>query len=473
MQFPPVSILRNFLGLALISAAPLHAGEIVIEPRPFEIVVELDAKAMPAKDVAWVRLQPEEWSSFSIIALADHGQSVLKGDTLVAFDAQAIDRRIADLKQSTTRLTLNLADARESLAQLKETAPHRLDAARRAAETAANDFEYFTKTDRKAEEEKSVQRLEYNRQRLDNEKEELRQLKQMYAADDVTEDTEEIILTRQQNAVKMAEFELRMATLQHERRVEVLLPRTAIDMANAKRDTAIAQRRAETSIPRDIELATGRLLALETELQRDQELLAKLQKDRALFEIKASADGIFYHGALDKGRWTTGELIRSLKVGGLAPLEQAFATLVPAGTPLELVAHTSASTARRLKTGNTGNAVLGGREDLDIPVTVEQAALVPDTDGQYAVRLKASWPKDIASAVHAGNPAKAQLVSYQNPKAIVIPQAALSYGSAGWQVKVKLADGKTEQRRVKRGAQDGGDIEILSGLEAGQVIITP
>ena len=37
----------------------------------------------------------------------------------------------------------------------------------------------------------------------------------------------------------------------------------------------------------------------------------------------------------------------------------------------------------------------------------------------------------------------------------------------------KLADGKTERRNVLRGAQSGDEVEILSGLEAGQVIIVP
>ena len=54
-----------------------------------------------------------------------------------------------------------------------------------------------------------------------------------------------------------------------------------------------------------------------------------------------------------------------------------------------------------------------------------------------------------------------------------VPAKALKYGAKGWSVEVKLADGKTERRNVVRGPQSGEDVEIVSGLEVGQVIIAP
>jgi hypothetical protein len=38
---------------------------------------------------------------------------------------------------------------------------------------------------------------------------------------------------------------------------------------------------------------------------------------------------------------------------------------------------------------------------------------------------------------------------------------------------VKLADGKTERRPVKRGRVFNDECEILSGLETGQVVVVP
>ena len=59
-------------------------------------------------------------------------------------------------------------------------------------------------------------------------------------ADDLTENTEEIILTRQKNAVQNAEFQLKVAELDYKRTMEVSLPRETVSLANAERDSALA-----------------------------------------------------------------------------------------------------------------------------------------------------------------------------------------------------------------------------------------
>ena len=40
-------------------------------------------------------------------------------------------------------------------------------------------------------------------------------------------------------------------------------------------------------------------------------------------------------------------------------------------------------------------------------------------------------------------------------------------------MEVKLADGKTERRPVKRGHVSKDETEILAGLEVGQVVVVP
>ncbi len=213
------------------------------------------------------------------------------------------------------------------------------------------------------------------------------------------------------------------------------------------------------------------LASLVTQLERSQASLADLEHDRRLCEIKATSDGIFYHGPIQNGQWTTGELIRSLQTGSQVPLHKPLASLIPKATVLELVAHTDATSARQLSDKSSGIAVFKGNESTEVPIEIASILLLPDTDGRYQINLKPAWPKGLSIAT--GNPADVQLLCYQNPKAIAVPAKALRYGANGWTVEVKLADGKTERRSVKRGQRSGGQIEILSGLELGQVVVTP
>ncbi|RYD20210.1 MAG: hypothetical protein EOP88_15985 [Verrucomicrobiaceae bacterium] len=456
---------------ALIAAAS-HAGEITIEQRPFCIDRTLAATALPDDGSrVLLKLDPASWGDFTITEIAAHAAVVKKGDALIRFDAEDIDKKLVDARRALESGKLTLAQAEQDAKQREETAPHKLEAARKAASIAKEENTYFTQTRRKASEESAAQALKRTEQMLANQREELKQLTKMYEADDLTEETEEIILIRQQDAVASAEFALRMEVLDHKRTLEVSLPREAKTLADAERDTAIALKKAEEEIPRSLELGKLALESLRTNHQREKDELAELETDRALFEIKAPADGVFYHGPLENGRWIPGDLVKALVPYGKAPLHKAFATFVPGNAKLTLVTFLDDTTARTLETGLSGVAVLPGREDVEIPVKLSKLATIPGTDGTYRADLTATWPEKLIPA--AGATAQIRLISYQQESAIVVPNKALSFEAAGWTVEVKLADGKTESRAVKRGRVSKEETEILSGLEVGQVIVVP
>lgn len=455
---------------ALIAAAS-HAGEVTIEKRPFTIEQSFSATALPAGETAVLRLDPKAWSGFEIASIAAHGSQVKKGDLLAGFDATDIDRKLADARRETEAGALSLAQAELDFKTLQETAPNKLESIRRAATVAKEENDYFVKIRRKASEGRAEQELKRSGQILENQREELRQLDKMYKADDITEETEEIILTRQKDAVAAAEFALSMETLDHKRTLEVTLPREAKILADAERDTAIAQKKAEADVPRGVELAKLDLAGKATSLQRARQQLAELESDRALFELKASADGWFYHGPIENGRWSPAEISKALVPHGQIPPHKPFATFVPATAKMMLVAFIDEATARGLPTDLTGIATFSGREDLESPVKLLKVASSPGVDGTYRADFSLTWPEGIPSA--AGSTARIHLVSYQQPAAIVIPTKALDYQSNGWTVEVRLADGKTERRVVKRGRSNKDETELLSGIEVGQVILVP
>lgn len=467
-MFRPVLI----SSLPLLVTAAVHAAEVVIEEKPFTVEAAFTARVMPRDDLRPLRLDTRTWQDFRIVTIAPHGAVMEKNAPLAAFETTAIDQALADAGQSVATTTLAVAKLERELKTMEETAPHRLESLRRAAETATEENSYFTKTRRKAAEDTAAQALERKKQALQGQQEELRQLEKMYQADNLTEETEEIILTRQKNDVAAAEFALRMETLDHQRRIEVSLPREAVTLAERERDAAIALRDGKEEIPRAIEAKKLELTALATKLAREKTALADLEHDRAQFEIKAPAAGTFYHGPLENGRWTTGDIIKQLATGGRIPAHTPFASFVPAATQAVLVAFTDEATARTLQPGLPGNAILPGREELDIPVKLVRIAATPGTDGAWRVDLAATWPAD--SMPPAGATAHIQITAYHQDRAISIPVKALARDAAkGWSVEVKLTDGKAERRPVKRGRVSGDHTEILAGLEIGQVILSP
>lgn len=457
--------------LPILIAAASHAAEITIEQNPFSIEKTFTAVALPVGPTVLIRLSPEKWSDFQIVEIAGHGSHATKGDLLVTFDAEEIDRKLVDARRALDLGSLALQQAELDQKLLIQTAPDKLESLKRGAEIAKEENTYFTEVRRKAAEDSAGQALKRSKQILSNQREELRQLAKMYEADDVTEETEEIILVRQQDAVASAEFALRMETLDHKRTLDVSLPREAKILADRERDTAIALTKAEQDTPRAIELGKLKLDELKIGQQRAADDLAALEKDRNLFEIKAPTDGTFYHGAIADGRWTTGKIIESLVPHGRPAAHTAFATFLAGTAPLDLVAFVDDATARSLPPDAGGIATLAGREDVEIQVKLAKLASVPEPDGSYRADFSVTWPE--APAAATGATAKIRVICYQQEAAMVIPSKALALGPSGWTVEVKLADGKTERRPVKRGRVSGDETEILTGIEAGQVILVP
>jgi len=456
--------------VAILLTGFAHADEITLQPKLFFTEHTFGATAIPS-DTTRIRLEPKAWADFEFSHLAAHGSKVVAGEVLAAFDTEDIDKKLTDAERALGSSELTHAQAEMDFAHLTETVPLKLDALRRAARNAKEENLYFNTTRRKAAEDHTEHALKRAKETLENQQEELRQLTKMYAADDLVEETEEIILTRQRDAVAHAEFALRMEQLDHDRTLNVTLPREAETLAANERESALALAKGEADWPRHLKLQKIQLEAATTALTREKETLTKLHADRKLFEIKAPAAGWFYHGSFEDGRWSTGELLKTLVLGGKAPVKRSFATFIPATAKLTLSAFVDDAVARSLTPELKGHASLAGREDLDIPLKLTKLADTPEPDGRYRASFEATWPAGISIA--PGNSAEVSLITYENAAAIAVPTKALTFTPAGWTAEVKLADGKTERRPVKRGRTSKGTSEILSGLEAGQVILTP
>jgi hypothetical protein len=457
--------------LPLLSGPVCLAGELTVESKPFVIERTLATGALPGTCTP-LRLEAKTLAAFEIKTIAAHGSRVKSGEVLVSFDTDSIDRKLDDSKRAIDSATLSLGQAEVELKGLKDSLTLKLDATKRAARNAAEDLAYFNSTSRKIKEQRVEETLKRYRQALEGEQEELRQLEKMYKADDLTEETEEIILKRQKDAVASAEFAFHAEQLDHKRSLETEIPRESEELITAAKSAAMALAKAETELPRQISLKEIEVASARIALERQKDDFSKLGADRKLVDpIKAAADGWFYHGAIEDGRWSTGEAVKALIPSGQVAAKKTFATFIPAASPLILTAFADEATAASLPQGCSGFALAPGREDLVIPAKVEKISPTPGTDGRYRIDLAATWPANAAPV--PGSNAQVRLISYESPNALAVPAAALHATKDGWTLTVKLADGKTGPRAVKRGRVSGDLVEILSGLEAGQVIITP
>ncbi|MEP4077747.1 hypothetical protein [Haloferula sp.] len=457
--------------LPLFLTAPLFAGEVTIKRAPFRIEHQFTAAAIPAEP-ALVSLKPESWSEFIVESILDHGSAVKTGDVLISFERETHQRQVEDLERSVAQKQVALATAQLDFAKLKEETELALDAARKAKQHADDDLKYFKEVGRPAEEANLVQTEKEYQFRLDAEKEELAQLKQMYEEDDLTEATEEIILKRQLVSIEAADFDLAENKRRGARTKSVTLPRRQEAHQRSAKEATIALEKAEANLPRAVKTAELELQGAKVALEREQLQLSRIKQDGALLEIKASADGIFFHGSLEDGKWVLGDLAKALVEGGKAPKNRVIASIAPAGASLPLSATVDPGVGRTLTNDSTVSVTLAGREELKLSGKISNPPGVPAADGKDHLTVVVEWPEGLS--VSPAAELNCLAVVYEAEESISVPAKALQASADGtWSVELKMTEGKTKRRAVERGRATKERVEILSGLEPGQVIVVP
>src|SRR5262249_5507287 len=124
---------------------------------------------------------------------------------------------------------------------LDRSNPMELETAQRDKKHADEDLKYFLDV-AKAQMIRNVDyQLKMYGEFLDQAKEELRQLEKMYKANDLTEETEQIVLRRYRRYLERAEFMYKEAKLDHAYSMKVDLPRRELTVKQnvAKADIAL------------------------------------------------------------------------------------------------------------------------------------------------------------------------------------------------------------------------------------------
>ena len=433
--------------------------EHAITTGPFSIKSEISGILIPTKTQT-LRLSPERWKTFTIQSVPPHGAEINAAEPLIVFKTEPIDKALVEEEEKVKMQELKLAIANRELTELQQKNALTLAGAKRQLDNAEADLAYHQSTALPARKEALAQSQLRAEDSLSYQKEELTQLLKMYEEDDITEETEEIILTRQKASVRNAENSLTDLKRRNARTLEIGLPRELVDMEQKIETSRIDYATAKLNLERNFEVKKLEVAKLERDLSNTRETLAKLESDRALFDVIAEFDGILVYGDFVDGQWKKGKTAEILKAGGNVPPNTTVLTLVAKDSPLAIQALLDTEKAKELQASLTESG------DSAPEVTI---APFPDLNGKYLVTLP---PQPAEPFQFPGQKDKTELVFYQTENAISIPRNALKTGEDGTSyVMVKLSEGDPEQRPVQLGKKNGQRVEVLSGLEVGQVIL--
>ncbi|MFK8114427.1 MAG: HlyD family secretion protein [Rubripirellula sp.] len=268
----------------------------------------------------------EQISSLEIKRIVKHGGKVSQGQNVVSFDAEDIDKQIKEAEIKLRLAKLTMGDDEFAYQQFLKNQALDKQSAERARKNAQQNYDNFVQIDR----DRQILAAEFNvkssQASLDNATEELEQLEQMYKEDDLTEESEEIVLKRAKQSVEFAQYRLDGTKASSKRSLEQTIPNAT---AQQEATLAKAQLTHEQAI-RDLSSARQRR-EIEMGQKRDkfkeqQEKLAELKQERKKISLAAPIEGIALLGALNRGR--LGDKPSTLEIGSKVTPSTVIATIV-------------------------------------------------------------------------------------------------------------------------------------------------
>ncbi len=464
-------------GAATSAASPSDKGgdkpKHKVVKGPFQIELNLEG-VFEARDKEEVSLSPDSWAELIVREAVPQGTAVKAGDQLLRLDAKHLEEAISDLEAAQKIGALSISQAEADLAMQEKTSPLDMQAAEQAKRAAEEDLKHFLEQDRDMKAKTADFSLKEMQEHLEYVTSELKQLEKMYRGGDLREETEEIILKRQRNAVENARFMLDQAKTGRDRTIGTSIPREEEKLREAAQRTAAALEKLQHSSPAAITKARLELEKLRTENVRSNEKLEKLRHDLELMKVQAPRSGVVYYGAYRLGQWASAATVAAKLVpGGALSAHEVLMTVVDPKS-LEIRAAVPETDLHLIADGLKGTATPTAFPSERLPATLADVPKYPDVAGKYSVRLRLDDAK-LAKLSHMPAPGmncKVTLLVYKGD-ALTVPAKAVFNDPAADSAEYVFAevDGKPQRREVKTGRRGNDRIEITDGLKAGDTVL--
>ncbi len=452
------------------AAKPAAAKTHTIKSGPFRVDVQLKG-VFESRQSAEISLRPKAWTTLEVDKAVRHGAAVKQGEPILWLDTEKLDRELESARNAVELGDLDLKQQDVSLKALEQTVPLDLEAADRTARIATEELDYFLQTDRAQQEKSAKFSLESSQHYLEYSQEELNQLEKMYKEDDLTEETEEIILKRARRSVESAQRSLERSKLRTVRSLETLIPRAEVEFVESRKRSDLALARAKATLPASLRKA--HLSYLKTRHTHGQAVdrLRKLEQDRKHMVVHAPIAGVVYHGRFKLGKWLGKATVESqLRKGGTVSAKSVVMTIV-APAPLQVRVEVPEKSLALVSQGVQGKATPTAFPDLHAAATVQNVDAYPVAAGTFDGVLSVNLPA--GTRIVPGMACGVKLTPYRKAAALTAPKSAVFSEDDNPDAKyVYLSkDGKSTKQAVKTGRQNDKSVEITAGLKAGDVIL--
>lgn len=450
------------------------------KPKPFTVKkmpLKIEQKLegiFVASEMEEVALRPDTWTRYTVVEAVEHGKEVKKGDVLVKFDAEDIEERLADETIDQRLNELALMQAEEEAPRDEKLLKLAYESAKRTYNQLVEDHKYYLETDRPFAERIAQYRYDSSKEDLASQEEELAQLKKMYEADEITEETEAIVLRRQEFEVRTAKLMLELQTASRDYTLNVSLPRNDLFYKMMLEQTKLAMDKAQAAMELGTTRSKYELEKKRAARARSLQNNAKLLSDRELMELKSPVDGVVYYGRCVGGQWAEiGSMTTKLAPHSTIPPNTVLMTVVQQ-RPLHVLTNVGEKEFPQFKDGMPAELELVADSDEELDAKVTRISGVPGGGKKFEMRLDVK-KDELPEWLVAGMSCNIKIVTYDKKDALLIPEEMVQTDKDDDQIKYVMLVAEDEdepvRREVKLGKKKDKQVEVISGLKAGDKIV--
>ena len=400
-------------------------------------------------------------------------RTVRKGDVLLQLEPEKFDRALSDLKAEVKLSELALQGTEEELAAMEKITPMELDANQRAARINEEDRKSYFDTMRPLYVRIDDFMLKMYQSQLEYEQEELRQLEKMYKADNISEETEQIVLKRAHDNVDRAKFSAEVTQVMHDMNQQYTFPRTDDQITDMARRKEIEAEKIKVTLPLALQRQRLEIERVRTQHKLLEERLKRMTADRRFLTTKATIDGIVYYGKIFKGRTSDATSMAEMfrHHNGVATNQVIMTVVQP--RPMCVRTSVSENQLSDLRPGVQGTATAVAFPSIDLPATIDTVADIPSSPGSFESRVTVVV-KDKPKLLMPGMSCKMKMVPYLKRDALCVPPSCIVTDEEDehkQSIEVLDKDGKPVSRPVTVGRKTEKQVEILNGVKAGDKVV--
>lgn len=262
-----------------------------------------------------------------------------------------------------------------------------------------------------------------------------------------------------------------------------------VEQAEASLKTALANQSRDVVVGKDLAEAKGQLEQAELNLEQARNELMNIQA-RAADSRSAQASTVRSRVTLDNAQvQLDSTTVLAPRDGVVTKKYLEAGTIIPPGAStfsqgtalLQISDTTSMYVECAVDEADIASVKLG----QDVRITIE-AFPGRQLDGKVsrinpsaetannitAIRVRVEIKQNPRVQIKPGMNATCEFLTLNKPKALLVPQQAVQREGGKTYVRIKGADGKPQRIEVKLGESGNDGFEVLSGLTAGQEVVT-